>query len=330
MSKPILDMGRAFAIAALVLTVLTVGTSGVWAGGQGVGLGTPIWVGQSDDSHVLAEIQAAVGAAPPLWVWLSDGTTPCTDPQLTGGVVFPVTDGIGGSELCIPDFISGATLSGSISTATVFSEVNDPNDNDIVERTISIVVTLEVNVPGAGDVTIQTLDIPETTYQFNASEHLYLSSPPLISRVGWAEASSHYCQGPLVMDGVALITLERVAASNDPYASGHQLGGLDRGALVAAGLQAFPDLLCEDQGSGCTVSPAVVGIDPATGLLEEPFNPTVVGSDVSCDVTIRFARGEAIVGVPFSSGPFAAVLILMFGALGIAVLAKGHPRITNP
>lgn len=324
MLKPILGMGRAFAIAALVLTVLTVGTSGVWAGGQGVGLGPPIWVDEWDDSHVLAEIQAAAGAAPPLWVHLSDGTTPCTDPQLNGGV-FPVTDGIGGSD-CSPDFISGATLSGSISTATDFSEVD--LGNGIVERTISIVVTLEVNVPGTGDVTIQTLDIPETTYQFEG--HQYLSSPPLISRVGWAEDSSHYCQGPLLMDGGVQITLERVAASNDPYASGHQWGGVDRGALVAAGLQAFPVLLCQDQGSGCTVSPAVVGIDPATGLLEEPFNPTVVGSDVSCDVTIRFARGEAIVGVPFAPGPFAAVLILMFGALGIAVLAKGHSRITNP
>jgi hypothetical protein len=127
------------------------------------------------------------------------------------------------------------------------------------------------------------------------------------------------------MDENQNVTLERVAASNDPFAAGALVGGLDRAALVAAGLQAFPTLLCQDQGSGCTVSPAVVGIDPVTGLLDEPFNPSF-GSDVSCDVTIRFANGEAAAELPLTSVPSLAVLLFALALLGMAVLARAPIR----
>src|SRR5262245_22556322 len=126
-------------LARVVAILLLASAQQARAGGQGQGLPDPDFVTSFDPDFVFAAMNTSqVGAPAPRWVRLATPSTPCTDPQL--GLPDPagrltVVDGVGSTDACIPDFISGATLPGKIRVAThatdpVLVDEGDPNTTD--------------------------------------------------------------------------------------------------------------------------------------------------------------------------------------------------------
>jgi hypothetical protein len=292
--------GRRLALALLV--VLLVAPHASRAGGQGQGLPDPDFITSFDPDFVFDAMNTSqVGApAPRSGCDSTRRATTCSDPQL--GLPDPfgrltVVDGIGSTDVCIPDFVSGATLPGKVRVTRKLTEVPvdvdpvGPGDEDVVETEVELTLTLSV-VLASGEVQIQSLVVPPSSFTRRPSDNFFLNPPPLVQEVGWFDGEP-LCSGTLVLDdsSVQRISVERIAAGSSQTGSFPSIGvnGLNRVALVALGQQELPALLCQPNGGGaCTFTPAVAFVEP-DGTLSEPTNETVTGDRAECDVTNRFA-----------------------------------------
>jgi hypothetical protein len=208
-------------------------------------------------------------------------------------------DGIGSTEVCIPDFVSGATLPGKIRVTSqagpeVLVDEGDPGttDDDVYGREVGLTLTLSVSL-SSGEVQVQSFVVPPSSFTRLPFDNTFLTRPPLVQEVGWFDGAP-LCSGALVLDDASVqrISLERIAAGSSQTGSFPSFGvnGLNRVALVALGQQELPSLLCQPNAAGaCTFTPAVAFVEP-DGTLSEPTNETVTGDRAECDVTIRFAR----------------------------------------
>src|SRR5262245_43259185 len=193
------------------------------AGGQGTGLPVPDFIDSFDPSFIFDAMNTSqVGAPAPRWVRQAEPATPCTDPQLAVGSSgrLTVLDGIGSTDVCIPDFVSGATLAGKVRATSRVSSVDfegDPNDpfDDFVEQTVELTLTLSVVLPQGGEVQVQSLVVPPKTFRRNTTDGRFLSSPPLVQEVGWFDGRP-LCSGGLILDpnSEQTISVERVAAGS--------------------------------------------------------------------------------------------------------------------
>jgi hypothetical protein len=272
------------------------------AGGQGQGLPDPEFVVSFDPEFVFDAMNTSQAGAPaPRWVRHDAPATPCSDPQL--GLPDPfgrltVVNGIGSTDVCIPDFVSGATLPGKVRVTRKLTEVPvdldpvGPGDEDVIDSEVELTLTLSV-VLASGEVQVQSLVVPPSSFTRRPSDNTFLTPPPLVQEVGWFDGKP-LCSGPLVLDSASVqrISVERMAAGSSQTGGFPSIGvnGLNRVALVALGQQELPALLClPDTAGACTFTPAVAFVEP-DGTLSEPTNETVAGDRAECDVTIRFAR----------------------------------------
>jgi hypothetical protein len=207
-------------------------------------------------------------------------------------------DGIGSTDVCIPDFVAGASLPGKIRVTSTLAEVLvdldpvGPGDEDVFESEVELTLTLSI-VLASGEVQVQSLVVPPSSFTRRPSDNTFVTPPPLVQEVGWFDGSP-LCSGNLVLDptSVQRISVERMAAGSSQTGAFPSIGvnGLNRVALVALGQQELPALLCQPDAAGaCTFTPAVAFVEP-DGTLSEPTNQTVTGDRAECDVTIRFAR----------------------------------------
>ena len=295
----------AASVVMVALLVLLAAPPQARAGGQGQGLPDPDFVTSFDPDFVFGAMNTSqVGAPAPRWVRRDAPATACSDPQL--GLPDPfgrltVVDGVGSTDVCIPDFVPGASLPGkvratSVSGDEVLVDEGDPSttDDDVFQRQVSLTLTLSVVLTG-GEVQVQSLVVPPSTFTRRASDNTFLSRPPLVQEVGWFDGGA-LCSGGLVLDaaGVQRISVERIAAGSSQTGDFPSIGvnGLNRAALVALGQKELPALLCQPNGAGaCTFTPALVFVDP-DGTLSEPTNEIHSGDGKSaeCDVTLRFAK----------------------------------------
>ena len=293
----------AASVVMVALLVLLAAPPHSRAGGQGQGLPDPDFVTSFEPDFVFQAMNTSqVGAPAPRWVLRDAPTTVCGDPQL--GLPDPfgrltVVDGVGSTDVCIPDFVPGASLPGkvratSVSGDEVLVDEGDPSttDDDVFQRQVSLTLTLSVVLTG-GEVQVQSLVVPPSTFTRRASDNTFLSRPPLVQEVGWFDGGA-LCSGGLVLDaaGVQRISVERIAAGSSQTGDFPSIGvnGLNRAALVALGQKELPSLLCKpDTGGKCTFTPSVVFVD-GDGTLSEPENQTVTGDVAECDVTIRYSN----------------------------------------
>jgi hypothetical protein len=266
------------------------------AGGQGEGLPDPDFVVSFDPDFVFDAMNTSqVGAPAPRWVRLDAPATPCSDPQL--GLIdglLTVVDGIGSTDVCIPDFVAGATLPGKIRVTRKQSEVTlegtPGGEDEVVQRDVELTLTLSV-VLASGEVQVQSLVVPPSSFTRQPFDNTFLTRPPLVQEAGWFDGRP-LCSGELALDSNQRISVERIGAGSSLTGDFPSIGvnGLNRVALVALGQQELPALLCLPNVAGaCTFTPAVAFVEP-NGTLSEPTNETVVGDRAECDVTIRFAR----------------------------------------
>ena len=121
-----------------------------------------------------------------------------------------------------------------------------PGDEDVVETEVELTLTLSV-VLASGEVQIQSLVVPPSSFTRRPFDNTFLTRPPLVQEVGWFDGEP-LCSGPLVLDdsSVQRISVERIAAGSSQTGSFPSIGvnGLNRVALVALGQQALPALLC--------------------------------------------------------------------------------------
>jgi hypothetical protein len=292
-------------VLAVPLGVLLAAPQASRAGGQGTGLPIPEFVDSFDPDFVLDAMNTSQAGAPaPRWVRLLAPATPCNDPQLAPlgpDALLTVVDGVGSSDVCVPDFVPGATLPAKVRVVRKLTRTpvsGTPGEEDEVVRVdVEMTLTLSVIVAGAA-VQVQSLVVPPSSFEWKPFDNEFdpNAPPPLVQEVGWFDGAP-LCSGPLVLDGsgVQRISVERVAAGSSQAGSLPSIGvnGLNRAALVTLGQQALPALLCQpDTAGACTFTPAVVFVEP-DGTLSEPTNESVVGDGAECDVTVRFARPAA-------------------------------------
>ncbi len=284
------------ALAALVVLLALPDESR--AGGQGQGLPEPPFIDAFDATVVFGAMNTSqVGAPAPRWVRLDALATACSDPRLEVPVAFgplTVVDGLGSTDVCIPDFVAGASLPGKVRVTRKQSDVTiggTPGAADEVVRSdVEMTLTLSV-VLASGEVQIQSLVVPPSSFTKQPFNNTFSTPPPLVQEVGWFDGEP-LCSGRLALDFSQRITVERIAAGRSETGSFASIGvnGLNREALVAVGQQALPTLLCQPDAAGdCTFTPSVVFVE-TDGTLSEPTNETVAGDTAECDVTIRFAQ----------------------------------------
>src|SRR5262245_48023645 len=287
-------------VALVAVVVLLTAPHAARAGGQGTGLPDPAFITSFDPDFVFDAMNTSqVGAPAPRWVRHDAPATLCSDPQLVElppSGLLTVVDGIGSSDVCLPDFISGASLAGKIRVTRKLTETTlsgTPGEEDEVRQSdVEMTLTLSV-VLGSGEVQVQSLAVPPSSFTRTPFDNTFLSEPPLVQEVGWFDGRP-LCSGLLVLDdsGTQRISVERVAAGRSQVGDPTSIGvnGLNRVALVTLGQQELPTLLCQpDAGGACTFTPSVVFVEP-DGTLSEPTNETVTGDTATCDVTLRFAR----------------------------------------